>query len=91
MNPNDKIYGLSEYIYDKKNPGCRVWIYGRQSFRELADTFFHEMTHVFLHFFCNIRNQGKREEMAASWNGYISKLILHDYDSKKFRRSGKWK
>ena len=83
-----KVYGLSEYYGPKgstKTDGCKVWIYSRQSKRELADTFFHEMTHVFLHEIGGIEKQGNKEEFAARWIGYLAKLTLADY-SKNFNR-----
>lgn len=84
----DKVYGLTEYYGRKgsnKTDGCKVWIYSRQSKRELADTFFHEMTHIFLHEIGGIEKQGNKEELVARWIGYLAKLTLADY-SKDFSR-----
>ena len=79
-----KVYGLTEYYGPRgtvKTTGCKVWIYSRQSRRELADTFFHEMTHVFLHMIGGVKKQGKREEFLARWIGYLAKLNLADYST----------
>ena len=77
------VYGLTEY-YGPKNGatnGCKVWIYSRQSKREMADTFFHEMTHVFLHLFGGVKKQGNKEEFLCRWIGYLAKLNLADYSN----------
>jgi hypothetical protein len=81
------IFGLTEYYGPRHNKttGCKVWIYSRQSKRELADTFFHEMTHVFLHMIGGVEKQGDKEEFVARWIGYLAKLNLADY-SNEFRR-----
>ena len=81
------VYGLTEY-YGPKNGGtngCKVWIYSRQSKRELADTFFHEMTHVFLHMIGGFGKQGREAEALANWIGYLSKAMLADF-SKVYMR-----
>lgn len=81
-------FGITEY-YGPKNgttTGCKVWIYSRQSKRELADTFFHEMAHVFLHMIGGVKKQGKREELVARWIGCISRAMLADYDSLRYGR-----
>lgn len=89
---NGKLYGLTEYYGPKKGgiTGCKVWIYSRQSEREIADTFFHEMTHVFLQMFAGIKKQGKRDEAMANWIGYMTKTLLADqygrYDRRKKTR-----
>ena len=78
----DKVYGLTEYYgpsRTSKTTGCKVWIYSRQSKRELADTFFHEMTHVFLQMIGGVKNQNDREEFVARWIGYLAKTQLADY------------
>ena len=84
-----KLYGLTEYYGPEhgKASRCEVWIYSRQSPRELADTFFHEMMHVFLHMIGGKTTQGRREEQMASWNGYLSKMLLADYDTRYARKS----
>ena len=77
----DNVFGLTEYYgpCGSKTTGCKVWIYSRQSKRELADTFFHEMTHVFLCMLGGAKNQGDQEEMLARWIGFLSKAMLADY------------
>ena len=85
---NGAVYGLTEY-YGPKNGaanGCKMWIYSRQSKREIADTFFHEMTHVFLQMIGGINKQGKKEEGLASWIGYLAKAMLSDYGD-QYRRA----
>ena len=85
------VYGLTEY-YGPKNggmTGCKVWIYSRQSKRELADTFFHEMTHVFLQMIGGVRKQGRDEELAARLIGYLSKTMLADYSAAYARSPSK--
>ena len=81
-------YGLTEYCGPKNgvSSGCKVWIYSKQSKRELADTFFHEMTHVFLQMIGGVKKQGKKEEFACRWVGYLAKAMLSDYDSKTYGR-----
>ncbi len=78
-----KPYGLTEYYGPKTGvlTGCKVWIYKNQTKRELADTFFHEMAHVFLQMIGGIKKQGDKEEFAARWIGYLSKAMLADYNS----------
>ena len=86
-----KVYGLTEYYGPRdgnKTTGCKVWIYSHQSKRELADTFFHEMTHVFLHMLGGVKKQGNKEEFTARWIGYLAKLNMADY-SPAFRRNFK--
>ncbi|MEK7140718.1 MAG: hypothetical protein AAB815_02950, partial [Patescibacteria group bacterium] len=76
------VYGLTEY-YGPNNSapnGCKVWIYSRQSKRELADTFFHEMVHVFFQMIGGVNKQGQPEEAVAKWIGYLAKITLADYD-----------
>lgn len=82
------IFGLSEYVGPKrgKATGCRVWIYSRQKPRALADTFFHEMAHVFLRMLGGGRKQGRREENLCDWIGWLAKGMLADYDDKKYGR-----
>lgn len=85
-----KPYGLTEYYGPKKNPkitGCKVWIYSRQDKRHIADTFFHEMAHVFLQMFGGIKKQGNREERVCNWIGYHARTTLADYDQKKYGRN----
>ena len=79
-----KIFGLTEYYGPhgtSKTTSCKVWIYSRQNKRELADTFFHEMTHVFLHMIGGVKKQGDAEEFLCRWIGYLAKLNLADYSS----------
>ena len=86
-----KVYGLTEYYGPRgsiKTTGCKVWIYSRQSKRELADTFFHEMTHVFLAMLGGVKKQRNAEEAVSRWVGYLSKMTLADY-SKDFGRDFK--
>ncbi len=83
-----QVYGLTEYVGRKgssKTTGCRVWIYSRQSKREMADTFFHEMTHVFLRMLGGVENQKGGEEALCRWIGYQAKLQLADYSPKYAR------
>ena len=83
-----KLFGMSEY-YGPKNgslTGCKVFIYSRQSKRELADTFFHEMTHIFLQMIGGVRKQKDAEEALCRWIGYMAKILLADYDSCKYGR-----
>lgn len=84
-----KVFGLTEYYGPRgstKTTGCKVWIYSRQSKRELADTFFHEMTHVFLHMMGGVKKQGDQEELLARWVGFLSKAMLADYSPAFGRR-----
>jgi hypothetical protein len=88
---NSKVYGLTEYYGPKGSnttDGCKVFIYSRQSRRELADTFFHEMTHIFLHMIGKVKKQGRNEEFLARWIGYLAKMNLADY-SKDYARDFK--
>lgn len=85
------VYGLTEY-YGPKNAaanGCKVWIYSRQSKREMADTFFHEMTHVYLQMIGGVKKQGSREESLARWVGYLSKAMFADYSAEYSRERNK--
>ena len=76
----DLLYGLSSYSLGKKSPyHCDIWVYSRQNLKEITDTFFHEITHVFLRMVAGIKNQKRREEVACSWMGYLAKKILSDY------------
>lgn len=86
-NRAGNIYGLTEYIGPKKGvaDGCKVWIYSRQTKREIADTFFHEMTHVFLHMFGGVHKQGVSEELLCNWIGWLAKAQLSEY-SKDYAR-----
>ena len=52
--------------------------------RELVDTFFHELTHVFLNLLGSRRKQGKREEALACWVGYLAKTMFSDYDKNTY-------
>lgn len=84
-----KVYGLTEYYGPRgtsKTTGCKVWIYSRQSKREMADTFFHEMTHVFLQMIGGVKKQGDHEELLARWVGFLSKAMLADYSPAYGRR-----
>lgn len=83
-----KSYGLTEYYGPEKGPlgGCKIWIYSRQSPREIADTFFHEMTHVFLQMLGDIRKQGDKEEVCCRGIGCLAKEMLTNYDQKKYGR-----
>lgn len=86
------LYGLAEYYGPKgsiKTTGAKVFIYSRQSKRELADTFFHEMTHVFLNIISRNKKQGNREERVCEFIGYLAKVALADY-SPDYGRGFKW-
>lgn len=85
VNAGGKSYGLTEYYGPKgkkHSDGAKVWIFHRQTPREIADTFFHEMAHVFLHFLGGVKKQGKREEYVCHWIGCLAKAMLADYDPK---------
>lgn len=90
VRKTDKVFGLSEYLGPKGNDkitGARVFIYSRQTKRELADTFFHEMAHVFFEFLGGKKKQGKKEEFACRWIGYLAKMALADYSQEYCRKT----
>ena len=91
-----KCFGFSEYYGPKGGgpiSGANVWIYSRQSLRELADTFFHEMTHVFFAVIGGIKKQKATEEDVCNWVGFLVKRLLADYDGGKYGRINRrlWK
>lgn len=87
---NGKAFGITEYYGPETGTTvCKVWIYSRQRHREIADTFFHEMTHVFLHMFGGIRKQGKKEELVARWIGYLSKTQLDYLNPRSGKKGGR--
>lgn len=84
-----KLYGKKKkYLHgytESGEKGFRVWVDARMNEREQADTFFHEMTHVW----CGMKGLklGKRdEEHLCGWVGYMVKVMMGDRLPKKYGR-----
>lgn len=56
-----------------------VWLDSRQDKAEFIDTFFHEMTHVFLNMFFKGTFSDKKEHRICNLIGYFARSVVMSY------------
>lgn len=73
----------SSKLYRNGRKEFVVWVNGRETERQIVETFFHEMTHLI----CRVLNfRTVNEEALAAWVGYLAKSQFSDAKPSRFGR-----